>query len=192
MSNVSSVNGAYGASGVSGGLGGVAGLTPDALVAYCSAQLNGIDGQITSYEQQQQAQLAEKQAIQHAGTAMSQFGTSGPQNQEQWDATISGIRAAAAELPPNDPVAAKLYSEADALQSKYCQGVSPNPHYPSTGEWSSDSQQFTDMGNNVSSAAEIQMIELQSLVSKRATVVQLTTNMMSTMTQSEQNVAQKI
>jgi hypothetical protein len=189
MSNVSSVNGASGVGGWEG-IGGAAGLTPDALVAYCSVQLNGIDNEINQYEQKQMSALSEKNAVEAAEKAMNLH--SPPQNQEQWDQMVDGIRSAEAQLPADDPVRAQLEKQVDDIQNKYCQGLASDPHYPSEGEWSADVSAMKDVEGNVSGQAEIQMIQLQSLVSQRATVVQLTTNMMSTMTQSEQAVAQKI
>jgi hypothetical protein len=193
MSNVGSIYGANGNGAFQFG-GGVdtANLTPDALLAYCQAQLGGLDGQITDYENAQKAQLAEKAAIQNAEVVFKQFGSKGPQNQEQWDKCENALSDAANSLPAGDPVRQQLLDYKTSLEKQYCKGVSDNPHYPGDGEWQGNCDALDNMANHVSSEAELQMIELQSLVSQRATAIQLTTNLMSTMNQSTKDVVSKI
>jgi hypothetical protein len=188
---VSSVNASSNAWATQGG-NDLAGLTPDGLLAYCNAQLNDMDGQINGYMNGQKAALRDRTAVQSAEEVFKKFGTKGPQNQDQWDECEHALDRAANSLPADDPNRQALIDYKANLEQQYCRDISRNPHYPGDGEWQANTEALDNMASGIKSGAEIEMIKLQSLVSQRATVVQLTTNMMSKMDQSLENVASKI
>jgi hypothetical protein len=188
---VSSVNASSNAWAAQGG-SDLSGLTPDGLLAYCNAQLNDMDGQINGYMNGQKTALRDRTAVQNAEEVFKKFGAKGPQNQDQWDECEHALDQAANSLPADDPNRQALIDYKAKLEQQYCNDISPNPHYPGDGEWQGNTEALDNMASGIKSGAEIEMIKLQSLVSQRATVVQLTTNMMSKMDQSLENVASKI
>jgi hypothetical protein len=102
------------------GLGGApAGFSPEALLDYCSEQLNGIDGQINTLMQQQYAQLNQEQAVENVDTTLESFGTTGPQNSTDYQTCINAFNTAIADLPPGDPVAAQLQQQLTTMEGKY-------------------------------------------------------------------------
>jgi hypothetical protein len=121
---MSSVSGATASGGVVGagyvGLGGApAGFSPEALLDYCSEQLNGIDGQINTLMQQQYAQLNQEQAVENVDTTLEGFGTTGPTNPTDYQTCINAFNTAIADLPPGDPVAAQLQQQLSTMEGKY-------------------------------------------------------------------------
>jgi hypothetical protein len=122
MSNVSGTNGASGLVGagyVDLGGSGAAGLSPDALLEYCSQQMNGLDSQINTLMQQQESQLNQEQAVQSVQTALESFGSTGPTSQAQYLQCVTAFQQAIADLPPNDPVAAQLQTQLSTMEGKY-------------------------------------------------------------------------
>jgi hypothetical protein len=123
MSNVGGVGG--GTSGVLGagytGLGtaSLCGFSPDALLEYCSSQMDNLDGQIDTLMQQQESQLNESQAVESVQTALASFGTNGPQNQSDYNKCVAAFQSAIASLPPGDPVAGQLQTQLSTMESQY-------------------------------------------------------------------------
>jgi len=185
-SSTSVVPGAYGQDA------GVQGLTGDALLTYCQTRLGDLDGEINSRIGEQKAALTRRQAIQSAELEFKKYGEAGPQTQEQWDACENALFAAEKQLPPGDPGIATLEKFRSDMEHQYCRDVAPNPHYPKDGEWKGTIDGLTKMEDDIKGGAEIEMLQLQQLMSQRQTAVQLTTNMMSKLDQTQESVVKNI
>ena len=175
-------------------LGNMASLTPDALLAFCNTQLQGIDNQVNTYMAQQNTQLQEKDALQQAQQVLEAAGPNGPQTADQYNQMIGSMQQVVESLPDGDPVKAQIQSLMQTM-STAAVGTNASPHsfqaFTSTS-WGQYSSTLQGYGQDVDSNAEIGMVQIQSLVSQRQTIVQLTTNMMSTLSQTDQAIAQKI
>ena len=186
------ISGADGSS--SSELGNMASLTPDALLAYCNAQLNGIDGQVQTYMDQQNTQLSEKEALQQCEQLMSQYSNgSAPPTYAALQTLTAQMQQAISGLPANDPVAAQVQGVISNMLGSSGATDAAGDGYKgwSATNWATFNTQLQGIGQDVDSNAEIGMIQIQSLVSQRQTIVQLTTNMMSTLSQTDQSIAQE-
>lgn len=167
-------------------------LTGDSLLMYCQSRLGDLDNEINMRMGDQKAALARRQAIQSVEVELKKFGDSGPQNQEQWDACEKAFWDAEAKLPPGDPGIASLEKFRVDLEHQYCRDVAPNPHYPKDGEWKGTLDGLTKMEDDIKGGAEIEMLQLQQLMAQRQTAVQLTTNMMSKLDQTQDSIVKNV
>ena len=167
-------------------------LTGDALLMYCQARMGDLDSEINMRMGDQKAALDRRQAIQSAEVELKKYGDSGPQNQAQWDACETALKAAEAMLPPGDPGAASIEKFRVDLEHQYCKDVAPDPHYPKDGEWKGTLDGLTKMEDDIKGGAEIEMLQLQQLMSQRQTAVQLTTNMMSKLDQTQDSIVKNV
>ena len=167
-------------------------LTGEALLTYCQTRLGDLDSEINMRMGGQKAALARRQAIQSAEVELKKYGDSGPQNQEQWDACETALKAAQALLSPGDPGAVSLEKFRVDLEHQYCKDVAPDPHYPKDGEWKGTIDGLTKMEDDIKGGAEIEMLQLQQLMSQRQTAVQLTTNMMSKLDQTQDSIVKNV
>ena len=170
-------------------------LTPDALLAYCSASLNELDDQIKQRMSDQQASVERQKA---AGEVIGQFETFG---QGITDGMKPDERRTMAEglidkyNKTDDPalqgLIKKAYTAVTGNEMK-CEAngnatVYPGGTLPMTGKapvmtaeawnaaFTAPAKQAQD---NMSKGSDIAMVEIQSLVSKRQLSIQLTTQMM--------------
>ena len=118
MSNVS-MSGASSASGVVSGPFTAGGMSPNELLEYCQMQLGGLDTEMTQQMNQQNLELQEREAVESAQTTLESFGTTGPQNPQDFQKCENAISQAAASLPPGDPVAAQLTSFGQSIATQY-------------------------------------------------------------------------
>ena len=167
-------------------------LTGDSLLTYCQTRMGDLDGEINMRMGDQKAALARRQAIQSAELELKKYGDNGPQNQEQWDACENALKAAEAMLPPGDPGAAAIEKFRIDLEHQYCSGVAPHPHYPKDGEWKGTIDGLVKMEEDIKGGAEISMLQLQQLMAQRQTAVQLTTNMMSKLDQTQDSIVKNV
>jgi len=71
-------------------------------------------------------------------------------------------------------------------------GAAPNPHYPKDGEWKGTIDGLVKMAEDIKGGAEISMLQLQQLMAQRQTAVQLTTNMMSKLDQTQDSIVKNV
>jgi hypothetical protein len=191
MSNVSGI-GNTGLQNVPGLAGGDQFLSGDALIMQLEAQMTSLDGDIKSLAGMQKADLARKKALSDAYDAGMKHNP--PKNQQEWDENVQGMRDAANQLPDGDPEKQIILNKVDAIEHQYCQGLASNPHYPDGDhhEWENSMQGFKDEKENLNGQAELRMISIQDLMSKRDTAVKLTEGIMSKLEASSEYICQKI
>jgi hypothetical protein len=164
-------------------------LTSDALLIYCQSQLSALDGDIKGYLDEQRLNVARKKGLADLENTMKKYTTSmdsaGAQDVEAaWNRAMNS-------LPPGDPVR-------NAMNAKYQEflhhdhGYGPGAIYYSGEEWSALMGDVHSMLENVNGNAEINMIQLQSIMSKRQTAVQLTTSMLSKLDEGTKSVVSNI
>ncbi|MBX3127623.1 MAG: hypothetical protein KF718_12945 [Polyangiaceae bacterium] len=147
-------------------------LTADALLMYCQSQLNSLDGDIKMHMTQQQAALKHKAALAHIENKMKEF-LDGTHGKNHWHETGKAIDSAIESLDPNDPLRADLQQfKTDLWKAGSQKGLGK-------AEWQSHIDKIHERLEGVKGNAELNMIQLQSIMSQRQTAVQLTTNMLA-------------
>ncbi len=167
-------------------------LSNDALIIQLQAQMTSLDGEIKNLTGLQKTDLARKAALNEAYTAGMKHNP--PTNQAEWDANINGMWKAASELPANDPARKVIEARVAEVQREYCKGLSTNPRYPDAekGDWANQMQSLKTEVEKINGNAELRMISIQDLMSKRQTAVQLTTSIIQKMNATTEAITQKI
>jgi hypothetical protein len=177
----------------------VASLTPDALLTYCATQLQSIDATIKEFMQAQKTMLARKEILQQLKNDIAGNNTVN-KSPEVEDANKKNV--AEAYKAAYDKLVEK-YPELAAEINKQFREWFPNGDL-STGDLNtkdnkaptaSDSEfqekvghvqnMIDDLGANM----ELNMIRLQAEISKRGTVIQLTTSMLDKLGKSLDQIA---
>lgn len=174
-------------------------LTPDALLIYIQSALGDLDADIQGYLDKQQLVLAEKTALHNVETLL---GTK-PGNLEDLQKLYRAAEAEIRKLPENDPVR----TQAHALLAEFARSHHHGGMFETTtgtfpegstfikigdDEWKKLDEEMKNLGADASSEGETNMIQLQSLMSRRQTAVQLTTNVMNKLDQSYDSIVKNI
>jgi hypothetical protein len=109
-----------------------------------------------------------------------------PEQQNELGIATVNLGAAAADGVPPNPSDTDTYNTLTKLQN----GSPPTwDHAPANGEWKGLTATFSQDVDDIKSNAEIQMLQLQDLVSQRQQAVSLATGMMSKEDQSLEQLA---
>jgi len=197
-----------------------ANLSPDALMAYCQSRLDSIDSQVkTSFDSQQRNASSIKQ-IDDAITTLRDFGGSDkpdPVACKQLETQLQGLIGS---LKKSDPGCSALPDIETVYNSLVYSGDGGAAHTGSTnladpdfidkglyppveGTTQGDNivgapeitgyvQTLTDAASSLSSDSELQMVHLQSLMSQRQTAISLTTNLVQSLGDQENKIADNI
>jgi hypothetical protein len=164
-------------------------LTPDALLYYCEARMNGVDTQMEGIMNEQETTNADEQAVHDAIAAFDSYSNDNAQ-------LIDQLKAAVAEV--KDPATqAKLQAVLSDVEAHNA-SIQPSAQVaPEAIPFSSTQVQgWTDTLKNVdsdlSSGAELNMIQLQSLMSERQVATQLTTNLVQSLGDQMNKIADNI
>jgi len=193
-------------------------LTPDALMAYCESRLNSIDSQVQTAFVQQELRNGEQGDLQQILGLLQtyQSGIGDIPNNKSDQGTCAKIeQAMAAEIhklqaeDPNNPDLGKLiqaYNDfvwtgtGPTSSTPYIdqQDFPPNQNGNQGDGMLSDTEMkgFMDtiqgISSDLNSGAELQMIQLQSLMSQRQTAIQLTTNLVQSIGDQLNKIADNI
>jgi predicted nucleic acid-binding Zn-ribbon protein len=158
------------------------GLPPDAFFAYCEAQMNGIDAEASGYFDQQQSSNVAKQTLNTIVGELQGYSKSGINDQTEVD---------------------KLTQELDTLESQYPQateqieqmktqlntdGANGTDGIVLTNEVQQIISQLNDLSTQMDSANQLSMIKLQSAMSAREQVLQLTSNILEAVDSGDSKV----
>lgn len=191
-------------------------LSPEALMAYCQSRLDSIDGQMKTNFAQQEARNAQTAAIQQVlGNFQSNAGgvgkgdSAGPTKcadmEKSLYALVQQLKASGA---PSSEVGklTQMYNDlvytgtGPTNDTPYVDSDIYPPHkMDPPGDNCVDSQEMdsfisTLQGcvSDLNSGSELQMIQLQSLMSERQTAVSLTTNLVQSLGDQAQKIADNI
>jgi hypothetical protein len=196
-------------------------MTPDALMLYCSSRVSSLDTQMNTVFLQQQRNNTEQQIVQQAAADLQAFQTNGVGSSghpdtatcQKLEAELYAAYQQAYHLDPTSPLTlslAKLHDEVMASGSgPYDDGgvhhgyIGPGPHGYATGHTEEDGIIDSDeiggyvaetqsISSTINSSSELGMIKLQSLMSQRQTAIQLTTNLIQTLDDTDQKVVGNI
>lgn len=187
-------------------------LTPDDLMSYCQARLHSIDDQVNGVFGQQQLRNSESSALQGVVQTFQEFtdgvtsdATSCTKMETALHDLIEHIKATdrgCPELPKLEQTYNDLlYSGTDATTDLPYEdkGLYPPKHTDPPGDstlGSTEMQSFISnlqgCASDMNSGSELQMIQLQSLMSQRQTAIQLTTNLVQSLGDQGQKIAENI
>lgn len=167
------------------------GLTPEALMTYCQTQIRSIDDKIEAFMKGQKDMMKKKEILQELKTSIETNCTVGKEDGE-YDKRAAAI-AAAYEKAYNELVEAGFPDLANQVFEQ-CKTWFPNAKVADgkldcvTGghgcpidtdsSFAAGYQTISDELDALSKDMELNMIQLQSDMSKRQTAIQLTTNML--------------
>jgi hypothetical protein len=168
---------------------GVAYLTPDSLMAYCQSRLEGIDTQVnTAFAKQKQANYESSvlsSMLNSPAFALPSTTLTGQDAITKRQDVIAAIVDAEKKLPANDPLLSKLEDlktsvqqmtgdlDANKFNTNICDGVQ-------------------NIQKDLNSSAELSMINLQSLMSQRQSAIQMCTNLVQSLGDQMNKIAQNI
>jgi len=172
---------------------GCAYLTPESLMAYCQSRLQGIDTQVNeAFAQQQQSNFAQQILGQLASSPAFKLPADKLTGGWQVEAAVQSIKDAIAEakgkLDPNSPAWAAL----DSYEKNSIDTIDTSK------DLSVDSFNSTVVGGlnsiqkDLNASSELSMINLQSLMSQRQSAVQMCTNLVQSLGDQMNKIAQNI
>jgi hypothetical protein len=157
-------------------------LTPDALMAYCESRLGSIDSQMDSIFQAQESYNKLTTDIDSLASNLNQYESTGigtgPGDQTASPAFTSAtnsLNQLISEANTTDPqVASELQGAMNTLNNG-------GDTFVSTDEITNIEKTLQQASSDVGAGAELNMINLQTLMSQRQTAIQLTTNLVQSM-----------
>ncbi len=196
-------------------------LTPDALMAYCQARLDSIDGQVEGTFNEQEVRNGEASAVQQViakfqtySAGVNSGDSQGASKCTTMELSLSNLIQQIQASDPGFPDLGKLeHTYNDLLYSgtgpqdatsttPALQYLDPSTYPPnkngtpdnilSSDEMQSAIQSLQGVASDLNSGAELQMIQLQSLMSERQTAVELTTNLVQSLGDQSEKVAENI
>jgi hypothetical protein len=195
-------------------------LTPDALMTYCTYRLKSLDGQIQDAMKKQQASVEEQrlisqllpelQALQDKGTTQGDGSTGVNYEQcKQLESDIEAVIKQIHDIDPSSPALGQLENLHDKIMANgsgpFDDASGHHPYYgpkPTTKaeedgcisgpEMQAYVKELESINSTINSSAELTMINVQSLMSQRQTAVQLTTNLVQSLGDQANKIADNI
>jgi hypothetical protein len=182
-------------------------LTPESLVTYCDTRLSSLDSQMQAIFNQQQASANTETALSNLASELndlpqpSSSSGSNPTVQvtvEQCDNIEAAYSAAIQAAGPSTSLGQQLSADESTFAKAYGQ-TSPNgpsvslfanksnanDTYPITASTITNlSQNLKTYSSDLNSDSQMQMINLQSMMSQQQTAVELSTNLLESMSQT--------
>ncbi len=155
-------------------------LTPDALMIYCQTRLRSLDSEIQKAFDEQSKGNSMKAELAELGSKIT-MDPNGFNDQAKLDQYVGELQAEQAKVGANSPQGQEIQKMIDTLKSGGDSTVTSQ-------EIASIQQGFKTIQSTYDSGSELQMIQLQSLMSQRQTAIQLTTNLIQTMNDTMQKV----
>jgi hypothetical protein len=199
---------------------GGSGLSPDALMAYCESRLDSIDTQVTASFTDQQKNASAISQIDQTIAALKPFDSSNqtdPAVCKQLESTLGGLINSLKSSDPGCPALPALTTTYNSMVwsgdggRAFKQSVDPSdPDFidkakypPTTAGPQGDNvlnstelqgyvQSLSDAASSLDSNSELQMVQLQSLMSQRQTAISLTTNLVQSLGDQENKIADNI
>lgn len=162
-------------------------LTAEGLLLFCQSRLRELDDAIAAKMKGQEDLVAMQSMVGKIESSLKAGGTAGFNDQQKVDEVSTMIDAAIVEAGKcgDNTLVANLQSVQHKLHDGKNAEVSPD-------ELKDMSSMLDNALSSCRSSAEVSMIELQSLVSKRATQLQLTTGMMNSIDEAPKAIAANI
>jgi hypothetical protein len=193
-----------------------ANLSPEALMAYCQSRLDSIDGQVRSTFAMQEVRNSETAAVQQVLATLQKYSSGVPAGDSSGVSKCQDMEKALyaliTQLKSSRAPCADLGKLEQAYNDLLYTGSGPSKDLPYVdedtyppnklgpqGDAVIDSQEMSGFigtlqgcVNDLNSGSELQMIQLQSLMSQRQTALSLTTNLVQSLDDTLQKVAENI
>ena len=197
-----------------------AGLTPDALMAYCKAHLDSIDGQVRSSFDSQQRGATDVARINKVLDALKDAPSNGTDgNFDRCAALETSLGSAISDLQKSDPHCPALQGLIQTYNNMVWSGTGgtldgksfPGPPFIDVNDYPPDrsqgsqgdknlsgpelqgfAQAVQDAAGTINSQSELQLVQLQSLMSQRQTAISLTTNLVQSLGDQQNKIAENI
>lgn len=186
-------------------------LSPASLMAYCSTRLSSLDTQMQEIFNQQTASAATINDLNGVSSLLNDLpapSTGTPpkitMSAAQYNQIVQAYKTAISDLSPTNGSPSTMYANGaktplgQELEVDQ-QSFSSNSSVDSSGNYEVPASVVTNVTQNLktytsslNSDAEMQMINLQSLMSSRQTAVELATNMMETMSSTDLAIASNL
>jgi hypothetical protein len=194
-------------------------LSPEALLAFLGERLNDIDTQIGDQMKQQTLMMRERQAVQAAQSALNLSGADGPTDGPAMSKVLDAFNQAIAQLDSTDPVSQQLSTFRDSMVTQYGYEPpsAPTPagspvssghgtpttlpvataaptlnKPPQAKDWQATGDALGNIADGIKSSSDIQMLQLQDLISQRQQAVELCNGMMGKEDQTLEDQAKAI
>lgn len=196
-------------------------LSPDSLMVYCQSRLDSIDGQVNTLFSEQQQNASATQQIDGFISELKNYEASGdvtkPATCKQLESDFQSLIASLKKSDPTCPELPTLIKTYNTMVwsgdggAKYLHSSDPTApdfidqdKYPadqlgpqgdnilSSTELQGYAQTLSDAAGNLNSDAELGMVHIQSLMSERQTAVTLTTNLVQSLGDQTNKIADNI
>lgn len=169
-----------------------ASLTPDALLAYCNTRLRAINEQVNATFARQQQVRAATSALGRLQEHLAWLGRKPNEGIKDWDkANFSKAKELYQEainaMPPGDEK-----NRLEVEYDRFLQSTEGQDMIISLDEAADMAKQVATISKDTSSAAELDMIQLQSLMSQRGQALTTFSNLVAAIGQSAQQIATNI
>lgn len=167
---------------------GSAALSPDALMVYCQTRLRGIDDQMSGLMAKQQKANDDTQAINEALAVLNNNVAGYTDDKSKTVAMTDALDAAIKKVGSDTPEGQRLQKIRDDL---YNNGVVQDGTVNDT-EMQKYIESVNGVVKDINSGAELNMINLQSIMSQRQTAIQLTTNLVESLGEQSKSIAANV
>jgi hypothetical protein len=193
-------------------------LSPDALMAYCQSRLDSIDGQVSTLFKSQQQNASATEQIDKVIEGLKAYDASDVKDAATCKKLESEFQDLIQSLKSSDPTCPELPALTKTYNDMVWSGDGGAQHtgsssdpdfidedlYPpdhlgpqgdnilSSQELQGYAQSLSDAAGNLNSNSELGMVQIQSLMSQRQTAVSLTTNLVQSLGDQENKIADNI
>ncbi len=172
-------------------------LGVEEMMVLLSTRLGKLDDEVKTMMAEQQARINQRSAIKDFENAMGKYQP--PKSDAEYQAMHDEMQKAIDTLRDEDPIRRQLeaklayFDKKNEARTKTTDDGSLSYYFPSSkDEWLADKQSVADMADNLGDQSEIEMLKLQSHMTKRTTLVQLTTNIVQKLEAAPDMIAKNI
>jgi len=158
-------------------------LTPDALMSYCRSRIDALDTSMWSAIHTQKQSIAASEALSGLMAKLGDIAKDGVHGENRADVKAA-IQAARDALPPGTD--ASVTGALDSIEKSVGRDLDGDHMKESVIEPLNAAKQ------DLSNGAELNMINVQSLMSQRQTAIQLTTNLVQSLNDQINKVAANV
>jgi hypothetical protein len=170
-------------------------LTPDALMAYVETRLDGLNSQMQAIFQQEQATANITTKVDNMVGVLNSYSngfnvSGGDTNQADYENVLSQLNALETEAGgPNTSAGAGI---ANAIQTFQTNGNGGQDNKVSSTDIANMVKDLQTVASDAGSSSQLNMINLQSLMSQQQTAIQITTNLVQQLGQQNQAIATNV
>jgi len=168
-------------------------ITPDTLLAYCEAKIRGIDDQVTHALANQRLRNDQASALGSLQATLSSYANGTGDSAETRKNISDAYDAAIAKFPDGSATRANLQQQKDNALKDFDTGDKDGKNKGIDGPTAIQyANAVSDLSSSLNREGEMEMIQLQSLMSQRQTALQMCSNMVASLGETSKAIASKI